>query len=214
MKRFILVTFLVLGWVFYEMSGGSEFDAEATRLARVEEPSPVTTSTIAPASATQTSAATQPLTSGQSDVTEAVTRVALNLNSSDAVLEDAIPERVKEAEANKVETIVAAAEGVQSDLPETQIILPSLITDTPVIQPVNFNSDEETQANAPSDIRVVTGNRVNVRGGPGTNYSVVNKLVRGDEVIVIGSNGDGWVETRPINGGPDGWMADFLLTGG
>ena len=64
------------------------------------------------------------------------------------------------------------------------------------------------------DIRVVSGNRVNVRGGPGTGFDVVNRLVRGEEVEIIEDNGDGWVKMRPVSGGKEGWMADFLLASG
>ena len=64
------------------------------------------------------------------------------------------------------------------------------------------------------DIRAVSGDRVNVRDGPGTNYSVVNQLVRGDKVEVLQDAGDGWVKLRPVDGGPVGWIASFLLTEG
>ena len=65
-----------------------------------------------------------------------------------------------------------------------------------------------------SDIRVVSGNRVNVRGGPGTNFGVVGKLGAGDTVEVIEDNGAGWVRFRSVNGQETGWMADFLLSSG
>jgi len=26
--------------------------------------------------------------------------------------------------------------------------------------------------------------------------------------------GNGWVKLRPLDGGPEGWMAEFLLTSG
>lgn len=36
MKKFIFLTFGFMGWAFYEMSGGADFDPEAQRLARAE----------------------------------------------------------------------------------------------------------------------------------------------------------------------------------
>lgn len=54
----------------------------------------------------------------------------------------------------------------------------------------------------------------NVRGGPGTDYGVVTKLTSGDAVEVLMDNGDGWVKMRPVDGGVEGWMADFLLAAG
>ncbi|MEO1555213.1 MAG: SH3 domain-containing protein, partial [Pseudomonadota bacterium] len=62
--------------------------------------------------------------------------------------------------------------------------------------------------------RSVSGNSVNVRGGPGTNFSVVNRMVRGDKVEILQDPGQGWVQLRPVGGGPVGWMADFLLSDG
>ncbi len=62
------------------------------------------------------------------------------------------------------------------------------------------------------DIRAVDGNRVNMRNGPGTNFSVLASLPRDTRVEVLTDPGDGWVRLQPINGGPIGWMADYLLT--
>jgi uncharacterized protein YgiM (DUF1202 family) len=62
------------------------------------------------------------------------------------------------------------------------------------------------------DIRTVSGNRVNVRGGPSTNFSVVSKLIRGDAVEILEDNGNGWVKMRSVLTGEEGWMADFLLS--
>jgi len=87
---------------------------------------------------------------------------------------------------------------------DTPAIIPSLIA--PEAQPAQVNSGYT------GDIRRVSGSRVNVRGGPGTTYGVVTKLLRGDEVEILQDNGDGWVLMRPLDGGPEGWMADFLLT--
>lgn len=87
------------------------------------------------------------------------------------------------------------------------IVIPSLIapgdTETTLIE---VGSD--------TAIRSVSGNRVNVRGGPGTDYQVVTKLGRGDSVEVIHDNGDGWVKMRSLGGGQEGWMANFLLSSG
>jgi len=43
---------------------------------------------------------------------------------------------------------------------------------------------------------------------------VVNRLILGDEVEVLQDSGDGWVQLRPLNGSPIGWMASFLLSEG
>ena len=62
-----------------------------------------------------------------------------------------------------------------------------------------------------TDIRLITGNRVNMRSGPGTSYDVVAQAILGDEAEVIFDDGSGWVQLR-LAGGQTGWMADFLLS--
>ena len=64
------------------------------------------------------------------------------------------------------------------------------------------------------DIRAVSGNRVNLRGGPGTSYAVMGQLTRNAKVEILADPGTGWVKLRPLAGGPVGWMADYLLTNG
>ncbi|MDJ0823460.1 MAG: SH3 domain-containing protein [Paracoccaceae bacterium] len=61
------------------------------------------------------------------------------------------------------------------------------------------------------DYRAVTGNRVNVRNGPGTDFSVVTQLRRGDEVEVLSDDGLGWVKLRSLEGNRVGWMSGSFL---
>ena len=101
------------------------------------------------------------------------------------------------------------------------IILPSLIAQ-PEQEPEQKPEQKfeeilvetPSTANAELDIRAVTSNRVNVRGGPGTNFDIVGKLVRGAEVEILSDAGTGWVEMRSLDGQTIGWMADFLLSDG
>jgi uncharacterized protein YgiM (DUF1202 family) len=66
----------------------------------------------------------------------------------------------------------------------------------------------------PQQIRRVNGDLVNMRTGPGTSNAVIGQLPRGAAVEILGDNGAGWVRLRPVDGGPEGWVADFLLTRG
>lgn len=63
-----------------------------------------------------------------------------------------------------------------------------------------------------ADMRKVSAARVNMRQGPGQNFSVVAKLTNGQMVKILQDPGDGWVKLRVEDGGRVGWMADFLLT--
>mmetsp|Transcript_28995 Transcript_28995/g.55613 ORF Transcript_28995/g.55613 Transcript_28995/m.55613 type:complete len:187 (+) Transcript_28995:148-708(+) len=186
------------------MSGGSDFDPEATRLARIDVPVLVEEEKLDTV-----------LAEAEPVLPENVTRVALNLSTVQDVVRPAPTLRTEVAPTRAVveETIVEDPATAAVSEEEPTIILPSLLGDAVVITPVDF-SDDSPVTPLGAEIRAVSGNSVNVRGGPGTNYSVVNRLVRGDEVEVLQDPGNGWVKLRPVTGGPIGWMADFLLSEG
>ena len=150
MKTFILLTFGFLGFAFYEMSGGSDFEPasariadatvdtqEAVQVAQVvaEQPAPAATSTTASIT--------------KIDSTPDVTRVSLNLTN------------VGDAQAVATDQPAPAAAQIIDSTETPQIILPSLIATT-----------NSSGTSVEGDVRKVSGNRVNVRGGPSTNYDV------------------------------------------
>jgi hypothetical protein len=116
--------------------------------------------------------------------------------------------------------------------PEAQIVLASATVSTSgtVVQDVEVTPplvEEEkieavtevaavletvVQEEPAADMRKVTAARVNMRQGPGQNFSVVAKLNNGDEVEILQDPGDGWVKLKVMDSGRIGWMADFLLT--
>ncbi|KIN73924.1 SH3 domain-containing protein [Sulfitobacter guttiformis] len=195
MKTFILLTFGFLGFAFYQMSGGSDFQPASARLQAAPD-EVLLTAQSAPVTRPSTTVAGSTDTITKIDSTPDVTRVALNLTNVAEANETAAPEP-----ANTARII---------DSSETpQIILPSLIATTN-----DSNRPGVGNLVIDGDVRTVSGNRVNVRGGPSTNFGVVNKLTRGDEVRILEDNGDGWVRMQPLDGGEAGWMADFLLTSG
>lgn len=206
--RFILVTFGFLGWAFYELSGGSDFDGEALRLSRIE------TQDLSPVAPEKAQTLLASVDTSQAQQSDDVTRSALNLTTTKNIITPkptvvATQAVATATSANVVEASLVTGEAFIDDLTaEPTIILPSLVAglNPSAVQPLQEVND--------SDIRSVTGSRVNVRGGPGKDYSVVNSLTRGTEVEVLQDPGDGWVKLRPVDGGPVGWMADFLLTQG
>lgn len=152
MTKFIIGSFLMLGWGFYEMSGGADFVPETApsqeAVASVEAP-------------------------------------------------EAIPfDAPQVSRANLIAIPIAAEE--EADL----IVLASF-----EVAPAASVAEE-----APLDLRAVSGKRVNMRSGPGTNYGVLDTLVRGTETEVIEVNGDGWARIRITQSGQIGWMAERLLS--
>lgn len=203
MKRFILLSFGFLGFAFYEMSGGAEFDPVAVRNAAVLARSGADIST----QDTQTAQAeAEPAV--QREVQE-VTRMSLNLTSISAVLEEEEPA----TSASSRNTIPTAAPASVTNVTfknpsDSGVVLPSIIFPGTTAQ---ASSAAVTQAR---DVRYVSGTLVNMRGGPGTGFDVVAQLDQDTEVEVLQDDGTGWVKLRPVSGGPEGWIADFLLTSG
>lgn len=197
--RVILIAFAFMGWAFYQLSGGADFDPAEVRNARIDHPEKVETVVLAQSAPN----------------TEEVTRVSLDLASLEDVLTPAqrgiVGQRTAARQVSQEITDVQA-------VAETTLILPSLIENAvpaeATVTPVDFSGTAQTSVAAAGNVRRVTGNRVNVRGGPGTSFNVVNRLVRGDSVEILEDPGNGWVMLRPIEGGPVGWMADFLLSEG
>jgi len=205
MKRFILLSFGFLGWAFYEMSGGSDFESASDREARINPAPEVVVTEVAAPTPETVAAAESKVIDTDPPAQQDVTRVALNLTT----LENAQDAQTQQQPTNiDPVTGVAVNVGNTSESGDTPAIIPSLIA------PNDTGNAATTIAAAPNDVRKVSGNRVNVRGGPGTDFNVVSRLVRGDAVEILQDDGNGWVLMRPIEGGTEGWMADFLLTSG
>lgn len=221
MKRFILLTFGFLGLAFYELSGGADFEpprppvveASLTEGTVAGDEPQIELARAKPQIAPHTQqglANIRPIDTtppGFGDTPEPDTAQTNDTGQIDDLVA-AVNAAVKAAEAplaNEV-TLVPVNLNSTTSGQDTPAIIPSLITpdDTGAVT---------IEASGFGDIRTVSGNSVNVRGGPGTEYDVVTQLTRGDSVEVINDSGDGWVQLRPLNGGPVGWMADYLLSG-
>jgi hypothetical protein len=70
----------------------------------------------------------------------------------------------------------------------------------------------EGAATAANVIRVVIGSSVNVREGPSTEAAVLGKLVRGEEVLVIRAEANGWARVRIEGDGIEGFVATRFLS--
>ena len=193
MVKFIAIAFGFLGLAFYELSGGSDFDGEALRQSRVE------VGTVKQGLPKIADAAKD---IGSDDAEFEVSRAALNLVSEEkskiiaSVVTLAQPEKIEATPASLVVDVV--------EEPLGELILPSLIVEPEAFEVITSTSIQ--------DVRIVSGDRVNVRSGPSTDYEVVGRLTRGVEVEVLDDNGDGWIEMRSLDGVTFGWMADFLLS--
>lgn len=182
MTRFLVLSVFFLGWAFYEASGGSEFEPPAENaLSLTEEPVQEATET---AEDEADVAAAVPEVAPVVPVAPVVRRPLVS--AARAIPEEDLPPRYQGAVSsagNAVGTVsIGAAVGVI----------------------------EHVEAPA-AEIRLVRGNRVNMRAGPGKRNAVVARLSQGDPVEILEQPGNGWVKGRVVDTGVTGWMAEFLL---
>jgi hypothetical protein len=218
MKKFILLSFAFLGLGFYELSGGAGFDPESARQAHVEARQdreadrlaalPQTGEIVARSDAPSSTVPRETPDDSQ------VTRAALNLVSFEkAVSPDPEPMQAETADIANDDAIAEIAELAAAE----DLSLAALETVNPNASSIAFSGNSisaSSSAAAASDVRTVKGSLVNMRSGPGTDYDVVDQLVQSTQVEILTDSGNGWVELRPLDGGPTGWIAEFLLTGG
>jgi hypothetical protein len=185
-NRFIVLSFLVMGWGYYELSGGADFVPETrpTQLAADTAPAEQ------PASDVVLASTPAPETEPEDDPLDSVTVVT----RADTESLDALPD----AQTETGDAIVLDAESVADAL--------SQALEEPVAE---VEAPEETASAPVGNLREVTGDSVNLRDGPGTNFNVVDRLSRGTVINLLESGPDGWVYVE-ING-LTGWMSsDFL----
>ncbi len=194
--KLIIVTFLIMGFGFYELSGGSDFEPADWRNAKAPD------------------VAVAPLDESKS------TSIA------DTLLDLVAPEKPVPAAAD--ENTPTHYEMAVLTSPPTVRRLAGVAKPTPLSEraELGLNDVAGPSEKAPRvsaalpvipmvsepDFRLVSGNRVNMRNGPGTQYSVVGKLLRDSEVEVLQDPGQGWVKLQALESGRVGWMSANLLT--
>ncbi len=185
MSRYVVLSFAFMGMAFYEMSGGADF-----------EPGPNTTAAalgFEPRKPDVTRIASRADTSGTP--LTGVSRVPAP--KADAQLDEDPPMVLATLETPTV------ARGAQEA--EKTAMFAQDSVEAPVAESVEAGLSDP-------DLRRVDGSRVNLRSGPGTTYSVVTRLGKGEPVEVLQNTGDGWLELRVVETDRIGWMADFLVT--
>ncbi len=189
MNRFVVISFLILGWAFYELSGGADFKPGrviATRAVIVPTPAKIVTVTHTP-EVTRVSPA--PTRAPRSPATTP----ASTDSQTDPAIAGATPPPVSLASLERGAALFATPLDGSDPSPIT------IAAPIPAPEPP-----------AP-DIRAVSGRRVNMREGPGTRFAVLASLSRGAKVEILDDPGSGWVKLRPLEGGPTGWMASSLI---
>ena len=211
MSRFVMVSFLFMGWTFYEVSGGANF-------APPKRPDPIAVAKLDPIVDQQVTAA--------SLVTTPVMQPVLQPRSTEVTT--AQPDRPQaDPELRSrvaLRQIAAVGEtsfgfGLDANVAQTNdssVQLASLSDGLTPLSGNNIISDTVAEPIIPlppaADLRRVTASRVNMRDGPGTLYPVVNKLNRDAAVEVLDDSGTGWLRLRVVDGEQIGWIAASLIS--
>ncbi|GAW36832.1 bacterial SH3 domain protein [Roseovarius sp. A-2] len=214
MWRFILLSFVFLGWSFYEMSGGAEYRPSANSIQmramldnQRPKARPLRVNVIEIA---------------QDDAARPEPRATHTVRSLDELgLKMGLTKGLTMGKRVDV-TLASAAEGDVSrpsaavkrdDAAMPRITVPTVAVARSEVPKSVPSPEDAAQPFAPVvETRRVAGRSVNLRTGPGTAFGAITSLARGTEVIVLRDPGNGWIKLRVAGTGRIGWMADRLLT--
>lgn len=200
--RFVIVTFAFLAFAFYELSGGADFEPRKAR--------PV-------AEAPQAAEPAVRLVAGEDVVIPDQAKLAAVIEAPAQTLPVA---RVSPAVvAEKPAPTLALGFGQAAPTSDTaDLQLASLASGGQAfLQPATAEAEVAPEVAPvaenipPADLRQVTGSRVNMRQGPGTTYPVIGTLFYDDQVEVVQSLGNGWVQLRRVSDNRIGWMAERFV---
>jgi hypothetical protein len=233
MPRYIPLSFLLLGWVFYEMSGGADFAPEPrTEVATVEEKVPVEVTRLERvrqerADETVARAAADAQTGESAASRNRQERVDAQIARQDRVASEQSDERGDATRPDQdTDQLQQLRAGLRSTLPvftsvtgtggeQVQTISLSGLggaARTPQPDPAPQPSPAvRAPVAASADIREVVATRVNMRAGPGTSHDIIERLSRGQSVEVLGNDGQGWLRLRTLPGDRVGWIAERLI---
>ncbi|APG45807.1 SH3 domain-containing protein [Phaeobacter porticola] len=226
MSRFVIASFLFLGWGFYEASGGADFEPpkgpsaaiDIAKAAFAPQPTParstaVTAESLVSKVALRPNANTSALRLNAKSVRPAAdptlrSRVAMEqiaavgngIGNSDSAFSVSNAGFESGAEAGATIQLASLSNGL-SALPSVQ----NTIRD-------ETSAPQDILLEPRDDIRKITATRVNMRSGPGTVYPVMDRLTNGEEVIVFEDIGTGWLHLRTVKDGKVGWIAASLVS--
>jgi uncharacterized protein YgiM (DUF1202 family) len=199
-NKFVIISFAFLGFVFWELSGGSDFEPK-TRVQTADKKAP---QQVEDAPVVARAALSVPIIKASAtpaDTQSAATPVLLSAEATN--LHEA--DTTQPAQPVVVASLVTGLESFAT--PGAPVLVKPTVTDADVQDTLALALESQS---AP-DLRRVRGSRVNMRGGPGTSYNVLMVLPRDREVEVLRENGSGWVKLKDSETGRIGWMASKML---
>lgn len=197
MWRLMTATFAFLGWSFYSLSGGSDYQpregsrqAEALRMKAEAEAAPSVITSVA------------------QDKIDTVILETVSMNRSDfdpggigGLPEDMTARPIPVSADGQADDVIRWTATLNLAQPAVTAPLDQIIATSAPAQP-----------EIARDIRRITGSVVNFRSGPGTRYGVVGKLSRGAQVEVLETFENGWVRMRETDSNRVGWVLGSLVS--
>lgn len=203
MWRFIIMTFAFLGWSFYTLSGGADYQPrEGSRQAEA-----LKARAAAEMRAAQAPAAPEQVTA---DTTDEASRDLLDLTQIEEV------RAVLDLSARPLLQDAADAQVIEAGYDDKLIANLSLAKPAAFAQAAGMTpASVETTTEQPQDLRDlrrVTGNSVNMRSGPGTKFGVLARIPRNTEVEVLETFEGEWLRLRIVETNRVGWIASRLVS--
>lgn len=231
MWQFMFVTFAFLGFAFYHLSGGAEYEPapnslQARGAAQPDAASPHDAPVRVVAKTPEAKAAADTPLAGF-DLEEMAREATRDLPSppesgiAHAPVNGAGLESVGAEGASEATSVAAIDAAVRGTIGNTLNVVQS---DDAVFSLETYvaNASQEIMIPRPTaetpgqpaeqhDLREVTGEVANMRTGPGTDFAPVGVLTRGTQIAVLEEPGNGWIMMEVLDTGETGWMADWLV---
>ena len=202
MWRFIVMTFVFLGWSFYTLSGGADYQPrEGSRQAdslkvRAAAEAQVAQTPIEPSRAATEAVAVPPSPTDRAEGAAATT--------APAIPADPLPPHAQSAP-------VLQANIADTGLANLTLAKPAHPPQMAALIPASLNTVSEPEQQL-RDLRRITGDSVNMRAGPGTDFGILSRVTRDTEVEVMETFENGWLRIRVLDNNRVGWVSSRLVT--
>lgn len=201
MWRFIIMTFAFLGWSFYTLSGGADYQpvegsrqAEARTNAALRELAALTDKAPETVSARTELRDADSVSRNQVDLTE---------------ISPAVLQRDKPVPAALAADDVGTPETTDMRVANLSLSKPAAFAQAAGYAPTSVDAGPQIELR---DLREITGTSVNMRTGPGTRYGILTRVTRGTEVEVLESFENGWLRLRVLDSSRIGWVSTKLVS--
>jgi hypothetical protein len=196
MWRMILVTVLFLGYAFYQISGGSDFEPRLLEVERTSHSASEEHSSLIPPQVPKTMANSAVASKEPDFLPQGLLEAA-----SDSPLTQSSQPQPSQA-LTQTQTASRLKAGLQRGL---------TLSATDPLQN-NLIQRRADQPDNAIDQRHITGVRARLRTGPGTNFPVLHRLNLGQKVVILESAGASWLRLKTLHGNHIGWVSGTVVS--